>query len=259
MRPTAVAVVVPARDEETLLPACLDSISHAAARLALAHPDIEARVFVVLDSCRDGTEAVVAARADATDVTAVAASVECRAVTASVECRAVAASVEFTAVAVQAGCVGAARSAGVDAAAEWAGSAGSLWVANTDADSEVPGDWLLGQVAAATAGHELVVGTVHPLPGDLSAAELATWWSRHSLNDGHDHVHGANLGFSLAAYRSVGGFLPLQVHEDVCLVAALREAGVSAIAPGGLGVRTSGRRRARAPDGFAAYLDSLGA
>lgn len=229
MRPTALTVVIPARDEEELLPACLDSVCLAVEELALRFPAIGCRVLVVLDSCRDGSAEVVAARSD------------------------------VTAVAVQAGCVGAARAAGVEAAAVRAGSWGSLWVANTDADTTVPADWLCGQVAAAEAGYELVVGTVRPRPGDLSADELAEWWSRHSLDDGHDHVHGANLGFSWAAYRSVGGFLPLPVHEDVRLVAALRATGVAWMASGAIAVTTSGRRTARAPAGFAAYLDSMDA
>ena len=231
MKPAALAVVIPARDEEELLPACLDSVAEAVEVLAARHRAIECRVFVVLDSCQDGSADIVAARPD------------------------------VTAVVVQAGRVGAARAAGVEAAAGWsvAGASGSLWVANTDADTTVPTDWLCGQVAAAEAGYELVVGTVHPRPGDLTAAELAEWWARHSLDDGHDHVHGANLGFSLAAYRTCGGFRPLPVHEDVHLVADLRAAGVPWVAAGGLGVTTSGRRTARAPGGFATYLDALGA
>ncbi|WP_310530325.1 glycosyltransferase [Nocardioides sp.] len=229
--PTALAVVIPARDEEELLPACLDSVTGAVEALASAFPEIACRVFVVLDCCQDDSSRAVALRPDVTGV------------------------------AVQAGCVGAARACGVEAAARWASSpvSGGLWVANTDADSTVPTSWLVQQVGFAAAGHDLVVGTVQPVAGDLTAYELAQWQARHSLIDGHDHVHGANLGFSLAAYRSVGGFRAIPVHEDVELVVALRRAGVAWVAPGNLSVITSGRRIARAPDGFADYLDGLGA
>ena len=110
-----------------------------------------------------------------------------------------------------------------------------------------PAGWLLHQVGFASAGHDLVVGTVRPVPGDLTADEMDAWWARHTLTDGHDHVHGANLGFSLAAYRSVGGFRPIPVHEDVELVAALRRAGCSWVAPGGPPVTTSGRRTVPRP------------
>ena len=85
------------------------------------------------------------------------------------------------------------------------------------------------------------------------------WHQRHTTADGHDHVHGANLGFSLEAYRAVGGFPLLPTHEDVGLVTALREAGVPSLATGAVPVVTSGRRTGRAPDGFAPYLDGLGA
>jgi hypothetical protein len=226
-----VAVVVPALDEEELLPGCLDSVARAVAALGATHAEIECRVIVVLDSCQDASGEVVARRAG------------------------------VTAVAVQLGCVGAARALGVESAAAWASSlaGGPLWVANTDADSTVPTDWLVNQVEFAREGHDLVVGTVRPVPGDLTGDELAAWWARHTLRDGHDHVHGANLGFSLAAYRAVGGFRALPVHEDVELVSAMRRAGCSWVAPGGPAVTTSGRRTSRAAGGFAAYLDGLGA
>lgn len=227
--PGAVAVVIPARDEEELLPACLDSVAQAVSVLRGVHTDVECRVIVVLDSCQDASGEVVARHAG------------------------------VTAVPVQAGCVGAARAAGVESAAAWANRLprGPLWVVNTDADSIVPPAWLLHQVGFASAGHDLVVGTVRPVPGDLTADEMDRWWARHTLADGHDHVHGANLGFSLSAYRSVGGFRPIPVHEDVELVTALRRAGCSWVAPGGPPVTTSGRSTSRAPDGFAAYLDGL--
>lgn len=230
-QPAAVAVVIPARDEEELLPRCLDSVAAALDTLALVHPEIQARVFVVLDSCRDGSAELVARRAG------------------------------VTAVPVAVGCVGAARAAGVSSAIVWASTPprDPLWLASTDADSSVPRDWLVGQVDLAILGHELVVGTVRPAPGDLTATELDEWRGRHTLADGHHHVHGANLGFALAAYRAVGGFRSLPVHEDLELVAALRRAGVTWVATGDLPVATSGRRTGRAPDGFAAYLDGLGA
>lgn len=229
--PEVLAVVVPARDEERLLPACLDSLAGAVEALAEARPAIASRVFVVLDSCGDGTADVVAGRRG------------------------------VTAVPVAAGQVGAARAAGVGAAAAWARGVdpSRTWIASTDADTVVPAHWLTAQVALAGDGHDLVVGTVLPDPRDLTDREHALWRERHALGDGHEHVHGANLGFTLAAYRGVGGFPHLPVHEDVELVRALRASGVPWIAAGGLAAVTSGRREGRAPQGFAAYLDGLGA
>jgi hypothetical protein len=132
-------------------------------------------------------------------------------------------------------------------------------VASTDADSVVPRHWLTSHLDWATDGLGLVVGTVRPRPGDLTPAALSAWHQRHTTADGHDHVHGANLGFTLDAYRAVGGFPLLPTHEDVGLVTAMREAGVPSLATGAVPVVTSGRRTGRAPDGFAHYLDGLGA
>lgn len=229
--PRSLAVVVPARDEEQLLPACLDAVDRAVAALALAHPDVACRVFVVLDTCEDGTAEVVAGRPG------------------------------VVAVPVSVGQVGAARDAGVRAAVRWSRGTdpARVWIASTDADTVVPPHWLTAQVALASEGHALVVGTVQPDPRDLTDAERALWWARHSTRDGHEHVHGANLGLSLEAYRAVGGFPHLPVHEDVELVGAVRRSGARWIAAGGLAAVTSGRRSARAPHGFAAYLDGLGA
>jgi hypothetical protein len=230
-RPGAVAVVVPARDEEVLLPACLDSLAVAVDALHAEHPRVSARVFVVLDACRDRSAHVAAGRAGVVALTS------------------------------DAGCVGVARARGVEAAAAWSASArrAPLWVASTDADSVVPRRWLSEHVRWAADGLGLVVGTVEPRPGDLSPAALSAWHQRHTTADGHDHVHGANLGFTLAAYRSAGGFPPVPTHEDVALVAAARAAGVTTLATGAVPVVTSGRRTARAPGGFAHYLGSLGA
>ena len=225
--PSAVAVVVPARDEEVLLPACLESVRVACDALRVDHPEMRTEVFVVLDVCRDDTAGVVARHG-------------VRAVTS------------------RAGNVGAARALGVETAAEWAVDRG-LWIASTDADSVVPPDWLLTQVRLASEGRDLVVGTVSPRPVDLSSDVLAAWHARHTLSDGHEHVHGANLGFSLDAYLHVGGFAPLPVHEDVELVEAMRRASLDWVATGAIDVSTSGRRAARAPLGFASYLEGLGA
>jgi glycosyltransferase involved in cell wall biosynthesis len=226
--PSAVAVVIPARDEEVLLPACLESVRVARDVLHLAHPDVRTEVFVVLDVCRDDTAGVVARHG-------------------------------VRAIASRAGNVGAARALGVETAADWAGDPSRLWIASTDADSAVPPHWLLTQVGLAAEGRDLVVGTVSPRPVDLSPDVLAAWHARHTLSDGHEHVHGANLGFSLDAYLHVGGFAPLPVHEDVELVEAMRRASLDWVATGAIDVTTSGRRTARAPLGFASYLEGLGA
>ena len=81
-----------------------------------------------------------------------------------------------------------------------ASPAAPLWVASTDADSVVLPALAHQPVARArgpSAGRDLVIGTVGAAPGDLPAESLSAWHQRHTTADGHDHVHGANLGFTL--------------------------------------------------------------
>lgn len=223
-----VHVVVPARDEEELLPRHLASLRASVHTLAVARPEIPVRVTLVLDSCTDSSASVVARHAwvDAVEVTE--------------------------------GVVGEVRRAGVERARRrWEGRPQDLWVACTDADTAVPPGWLVEQVALADRGCELVLGTVHPDTDDVSPALLSAWLGRHRLREGHPHVHGANLGFTLAAYDRVGGFAPLRVGEDTDLVSRMRAAGVRTVATARTQVTTSGRRAGRAPAGFAAYLLGL--
>lgn len=49
-------------------------------------------------------------------------------------------------------------------------------------------------------------------PAAADPASLRRWHERHLLGEGHDHVHGANLGVRAAAYLAVGGFGTVRVH-----------------------------------------------
>lgn len=215
-----VLVVVPAHDEEEVLARCLD---HVAAAVDHVVDQVEVRTVVVLDDCTDGTAAIAGAR----DVEVVSTAERN---------------------------VGAARALGVEVAARDVAEPRTTWMATTDADCRVGVSWLADHLAAACAGHDALVGRVLPDPDDLVPAVLREWRRRHR-SPGH-HVHGANLGVRLSAYRAVGGFAPLPTGEDVALVAALRARGVP-VAQDGAPVVTSGRVHARAPDGFAAYLRAL--
>jgi glycosyltransferase involved in cell wall biosynthesis len=226
-RITSVHVVVPVRDEELLLGRCLESVRRAEARLREERPGVTTCLTVVLDRCVDGSEAVAA---------------------------------QYPSVRVlslDAGCVGAARAHGVADVIARCNPADRTWVANTDADTVVPEHWLVAQLALAESGIDAVAGTVEPDADDVDVVVLEKWRVRHDLGEDHAHVHGANLGFSLAAYVAAGGFLPLPVHEDLRLVASLRATGATVCAMSRITVTTSGRRRGRAPRGFAAYLRLL--
>ncbi len=224
----AVWVVVPAKNEEELLPRCLDALARAVARLEVRRR-LDVSVVVVLDACTDRSAEIVAGHPT------------------------------IKALRIDAAAVGAARAHGLDTILRRTGAAqrARVWVASTDADTVVPEHWLLRQVEAAAEGLDLLIGSVEPDPADLDPDELVAWWARHTIPEGHDHVHGANLGFRLDAYAAVGGFEPVAVHEDVRLVQALRAAGVRWRATTQTQVLTSGRRWGRTPAGFAAYVRSL--
>lgn len=223
-----VLVVIPVRDEASLLGRQLVAVATAATALRRTRPDVEVCTTVVLDCCTDDSAEVVAGFPDVRATTVEVAN------------------------------VGAARRMGIEQSRPHRRSdVRRTWVACTDADSEVPVHWLAAQLALAARGFDLVIGTVWPDPADCAPDPLARWWSRHTVRDDHPHVHGANLGFRLSAYDTVGGFADLSTGEDVDLVDRLRDAGVPWTAASRLPVLTSGRLVGRAPAGFADYLLSL--
>jgi glycosyltransferase involved in cell wall biosynthesis len=233
--PDLLAVVVPARDEEQLLPGCLAALAVAAADPALAGLAVE--VVVVADGCTDGTAAVAAA-AEATVLTGAGRG------------------------------VGAARDLGARAtlraaARSWV-PADRVWLACTDADSEVPADWLAVQRTAATSGVDALVGLVAvadwtAFPPGAEAAFDAGYqaWRAGGADADHPHVHGANLGVRGSSYLAAGGFPAWTVGEDHGLVDRLVAGGALVLRSPVSPVRTSSRRVARARDGFGADLDRL--
>jgi glycosyltransferase involved in cell wall biosynthesis len=227
----AIVVVIPARDEADLIARCLRSVHRAIELLQEMKGDASpsVRVVVVLDSCSDDTAELVSSFAFAEVVE------------------------------IEAGSVGVARSAGIEhALAREDVPANLLWIANTDADSAVPPQWLVEQVRLADAGADVVVGSVSPVMADL-ADHLAEAWKRlRSHRSSAGNVHGANLGFRASSYRLAGGFGPEALHEDVGLVA--RFTAVSAVLCSSLDidVETSGRKANRVPGGYASYLHEGG-
>ena len=221
----AVGVVVPAHDEETLLPACLAALRDAASALRLP-----VHVVVVADACTDQTAAM--ARATGARV-----------------------------IGIRARRVGAARAAGMRELLRLTSGAdpAAVWLATTDADTLVPPDWLRRQLDYANAGWDVVLGTVtvtdwdgHPPHVPVAFAE------RYAFGSGpHPHVHGANLGIRASAYLAAGGFPPLRTAEDHALLAAATRAGCMVAQASDIAVETSGRRLARAPRGFGDLLRTL--
>ncbi|EGE40116.1 glycosyltransferase [Streptomyces sp. SID4928] len=229
----ALAVVIPARNEELLLPAALEAVGAAAKHASIG--SVRVLTVVVADSCTDATA----------DISRAAGALV---------------------VPVRYRNVGRARAAGVRAALSTLGDApGDVWIASTDADSMVRPDWLAHQAARAAEGWDAVVGTVtvkHWPPDLTGLAER----HRHLYEMPrppagrpwhHPHVHGANLGVSSRAYAAAGGFPGVPVHEDRLLVAALKTTGARILRTADSPVTTSARRTPRAQGGFGDHLIDL--
>lgn len=240
-----IAVVIPAHNEEEHLGRALLSVQRAADALHRVRSDITVGVTVVLDSCTDGSAGIAAQH--------------------------VAADRRFNAVEVSLRNAGASRAAGIRAAGigtarrrppgkRWTPPpwAGRTWLANTDADSQVPDNWLVRQLEFAEAGADAVLGSVEPDPAGMDAELRRRWLERHPFEEDHPHIYGANFGVRASAYLAAGGFPKLASHEDRTLVQSLRNRAFTVTATDSMRVLTSGRIHARAPHGFGAYLRTLG-
>lgn len=238
----AVGLVVPAHDEEELLPSCLVSL-HRAERVLRPAPawpgasrqPVPVHLVVVADACSDRTAAI--ARNGGAAVISIGARN-----------------------------VGAARAAGVREVLRRTRNLdpADVWVATTDADTLVPPGWLRRQVRHADDGWDAVVGTVHIAdwtghPVRVQSLFLERYGETKTWGDGgHPHVHGANLGFRASAYLRTGGFPEEPTGEDHVLVARLTASGSRVLRTDGVTVATSARRQGRAPHGFGDYLAGLG-
>jgi len=225
--PWHVSVLIPARDEEDLLPRCLQSV--LVAREALLDK-ATCDIVVSVDRSVDGTFAL------AQNILGDAGTV----------------------IRTDAGIVGVARAAAARVALQRRRQTTSrIWLANTDADCWVPPNWLTAQLALAESGAQAIAGIVDVDSFDEHDAGVAERFrSTYILhpNGTHPHVHGANLGVRADAYLSVGGWASLTSAEDHDLWTRLAKTSARRLSPSHLQVLTSGRRIGRAPLGFAGAL-----
>jgi cellulose synthase/poly-beta-1,6-N-acetylglucosamine synthase-like glycosyltransferase len=217
-------VVVPAHNERADLPACLRAVLTS----ALCVP-IPVSIVVVLDASDDDSARLAGEYGP---------------------------DVHF--VSVDAHNVGAARAAGFGYGRSLCSDDDECWYATTDADSRVDPGWLIHQLEL---GADMVLGVVRITNWRQHSPDVADRYVQayESDPDGqHDHIHGANMGFSARASWRVSGFRALPCGEDVDLVERFEAARYRIHRDTDLSVITSARTQARAPHGFAHYLRQLG-
>lgn len=227
---SALAAIVPAHNEQDLLPDCLAALEHAASHPAVA--GLRILILVVADQCTDHT-AAVAYRAGA--------------------------HVALT----EARNVGVARSVGAARAVEILEREGipdrRTWLAYTDADSTVPPDWFARHLAYAAQGWSAVLGTVRVSDWSARSPHVARLFHELEARVPDDYrVHGANLGVRADVYRQAGGFPALPVGEDHALTTSLRRLGFRVKLAEDMTVDTSARVSDRIAGGFSDYLTNLG-
>ncbi|MDT8913152.1 glycosyltransferase family 2 protein [Amycolatopsis sp. PS_44_ISF1] len=225
---TAVAVVVPARDEAALVAGCLRAVHRSL--LGLPVP-IARTVVLVADRC--------------TDETAELASAGGAVVVVSEEDRT----------------IGEIRDLGCRRALALLPGhrPDRLLLLNTDADTEVTPGWAGHHLARAHRGWHATTGPAHlsgAFPGSPDAAlryrELVDTAERTTGN-----VYGANLAVRADAHTAVGGFGPTATGEDHSLWRRLAAAGYRLATEPRAVVHTSPRLDGRAPGGLASLLRQL--
>jgi glycosyltransferase involved in cell wall biosynthesis len=222
-----VCVLIPAQNEEELLPRCLKSVLRACAILPRV---VTSDIIVAVDSSTDRTSHLAKKLVLANGKV----------------------------IHTELGVVGRVRAFATDAALDrYNGPLTSCWLAHTDADCIVPERWLIDQLALAEQNFEAIAGTVsvdtfaEHKPG--VAERFRDSYVIH--RDGtHPHVHGANLGIRADLYVRVGGWAELITAEDQDLWRRIALAGGRRVATSAIQVITSGRRAGRAPGGFSEAL-----
>lgn len=140
------------------------------------------------------------------------------------------------------------------AAANWLLAQGVQWIACTDADTLVPPHWLYAQ---QQCNADVFCGIVQVQDWGDYADDVIAAFQATPPQDGHPHIHGANMGLSRQAYEQVGGFLSAQAHEDVSLIRRCEQAGLHIARLIDPCVTTSARRNPRAREGFGDFLLQL--
>jgi glucosyl-3-phosphoglycerate synthase len=231
----AAVVVVPARNEEHRIAACLESLA------AQTVPATAFETILVLDGCTDRTESVATEAAERLGL-------------------------GLALLRGPGAGAGPARRAGMDAAARRLLGLGldNGLVACTDADSQPAPDWLELQLHHVGRGAEVIAGLIEldeeasgRLPAGVllrrerDAAARLTRVRDLDPSAAHYHFAGASLGVTAGVYDEVGGLEPVAALEDAAFEARLRDHGVPILRAADVRVRTSARIQGRAQRGLA--------
>lgn len=228
----AVAVIIPAHDEEADVDAAMHSVSAAAKCSGL--PTV---AVMVLDACTDRTEEVVRHRMQDDR------------------------SVEWLCVAAAVRRASSSREVGLQSIVAVMADRCAfdrIAVLSTDADSVVPRSWVVDHVRHLDVGDDAVAGVVDlaPDPGDVSYELWRAEYTALFRPDGwHPHVHCANLAVRLDVLIAAGGFGHLKRAEDIDLWRRIQALTTTTVRCDQASiVRTSHRLEGRVDGGFATAL-----
>jgi hypothetical protein len=233
---TRFGVAIPVHNEEQLISAALNSLDRSIGQAL--DSGVSVGIAVVLDRCCDRSSQLASEwRSRATSFHQ---------------------SLHIEILEMEAGNVGAARRAGCKALLrEWSGGpTQQIWLATTDADSEVPRDWISAQLRARNEGAQVWVGGVAVRDWSGRTPGTAAAWRCQYEHEALP-IHGANLGIDGATYLETGGFQNLATGEDRDLFTRAIALGAVIRHDPRVRVVTSSRRDARAPRGFAHALTSI--
>jgi hypothetical protein len=228
-------VVLPVHDEEELLPAALAALDRAISHVSGLSVDFG--ITLVLDACTDRSGDLASAWQHDPDGPWSGA---------------------IDIIEADVGNVGQARQIGFEALlSRWSDvDPAGIWLATTDADSEVPWNWISSQLAMRSEGGQVWAGAVTVTDWSGRGEGTADVW-RASYEAERHPVHGANFGIEAALYRETGGFARLQTGEDRDLFERTLALGAVIGHDPRVRVVTSSRRDARAPRGFAHALSAF--
>jgi Glycosyl transferase family 2 len=235
--PPHVGLVLPVHDEERLLPAALAALERAIDDVPDAHSE-SIDVVVVLDGCTDRSQEI--------------AEEWCRRVLR------VPGKWHIDILETDVKCVGEARRLGCQALLDrWSEiPPEDIWLMTTDADSEVPRDWVTAQLQLRRTGCQVWAGPVAVRDWSDRAPGTADAWLRRYAAEALP-VHGANFGIDAHTYLAAGGFPGQSTAEDRDLFDRAVAIGAAVRSDPMVQVITSSRRVARAPEGFARALTSI--